>query len=113
MGKAAVGLSCHTEQDLENTQNKGVLQSFSNQIPFFFQIRNFGINQKCILVNKSITVVILITKTPVTFIQYSKKLNTVNTRKESQFLHGAKPNVNWSFTTPFKTGQKVWQGTVS
>ena len=112
MGKAAVGLSCHTEQDLENTQNKGVLQSFSNQIPFFFKSVTLE-NQKCILVNKSITVVILITKTPVTFIQHSKKLNTVNTRKESQFLHGAKPNVNWSFTTPFKTGQKVWQGTVS
>ena len=61
----------------------------------------------------STVVVILIIKTPVTFIQYSKKLNTVNTRKESQLFHGAKPNVNWSFTTSFKTGQKVWQGTVS
>ena len=37
-----------------------------------------------------------------TFIQYAKKLNTINAGKEPQLFHGTKPNINWTITIFFQ-----------
>lgn len=44
-----------------------------------------------------------------TFIQYAQKFNTINTWKESQFLHGTKSNVNWFVTALLKPWKEVWE----
>lgn len=60
-----------------------------------------------------VSILVYFIKTRGTFIQYTEKLHTINTRKESQFFHGTKPNINWFFATSFKTGQEVWQCAVT